>query len=137
MLKPLNRKSPEDRRSVAFDPAVLTSAKPGTVLSLDAATGKAILANGDVPDPMWCWTDTSRLDSSTAKSLTVLEGPFEAYIDTEGYTGTPTAGAYLKPNAGKLEVHTMNADATLNVAVVARCVVAPDSDGVMLIKAIR
>lgn len=141
MFEIINRKAPEDRRSVPFDPTVLTAAPAGTIVSLDAATGKAILASGDVPDPMWVFTDPTRLDAGEAESVTVVEGPFEARVNTDGYVGSPTAGAYLAVgtagNAGKLVVQTVTADATTLGPVVARCVTPPDGDGVITFKAIR
>ena len=141
MFEPINRKSPEDRRSVPFDPAVTPTILQGQVLALDAATGKAVLADGDVPDPMWSFTKTARLDSITAKSVTVLEAPFMAKVNTDGYVGTPAPGDYLAVgtggNVGKLVVLALNADATVNAPIVARCVKGPDSNGIILFKAIR
>lgn len=141
MFEPINRKSPEDRRSVPFDPAVLTDAKQGQIVSLDAATDKVVLADGDVPDPMWVFSNTTRLDSSTAQSLTVLEAPFTARVGADAYDGSPSAGDYLAVGtggtAGKLVIQALNADATQNGNIVARCIKAPDSDGVMLFKATR
>lgn len=141
MFEPINRKSPEDRRAVEFDPAILTAALPGSVVSLDAATGKVIAADGDVPDPMWVFSNAVRLDSAAAESLTVIEAPFEARVNTDGYAGTPVAGDYLivgtGGGAGKLAVTTVTADATTLGPVVGRCVVGPDSDGVIVFKATR
>lgn len=141
MFEIVNRKAPEDRRAVPFDPTVLTAAPAGTIISLDAATDLGILASGDVPDPMWVFTDPTRLDAAEAESVTVVEGPFVARVDTDGYVGSPTAGAYLAVgtagNAGKLVVATLDADATVNAPIVARCLKAPDGDGVILFKAIR
>jgi hypothetical protein len=141
MFEPINRKSPEDRRSVPFDPAVTPDILQGQVLSLDAATSKAVLADGDVPDPMWAFTKTGRLDTATAKSVTVLEAPFVAKVNVDGYVGTPAPGDYLAVgtagNKGKLVVLALNADATVNAPIVARCIKGPDSAGVILFKAIR
>lgn len=142
MLKPINRKAPEDRRAVPFDPAVTTTILQGSVLQLDAATGNAILADGAavVPDPMWAFTKTGRLDTDQAKSVTVIEGPFVADVDTDGYDGTPAAGDALVPgtggNVGKLVVQAVSTVAHLQ-SVVAYCVKPPDADGFIRIKTIR
>ncbi len=143
MFEPINRKSPEDRRSVPFDPAVTTSILQGQVLTLDPATDKAILADGannPIADPMWAFTKSSRLDTATAKSVTVLEAPFMAKVDADGHDGVITDGAALTLGtgaaAGKLVAIAPASVADLQ-AVVAYCVKAPDSDGVMLFKAIR
>ena len=142
MFEPINRKAPEDRRSVALDPASLPTVAQGQIVSRDPADGYAKLADGAavVPDPMWAFTATSRLDSAIASSLSVLEAPFVARVDTDGYAGTPAAGNALAvgtgANVGKLVVQAVAAVADLQ-AVVAYALTAPDADGVILIKAIR
>jgi hypothetical protein len=142
MFEPINRKSPEDRRAVAFDPAVTAAILQGQVVSLDPATSKAVLADGAavVPDPMWAFTKTGRLDTDIAKSVTVLEAPFSAKVDADGHDGAIADGAALAIGTttakGKLVSITPSSVADLQ-SVVAYCVKAPDSDGVMLFKAIR
>ena len=143
MFKPINRKSPEDRRSVPFDPAVTTTILQGQVLSLDPATDKAILAdsaNNPIPDPMWSFSKTGRLDTDEAESVTVVEAPFVADVDTDGHSGVINSGDALTvgtgASAGKLVAVTVSAVADLQ-NVIAYCVKAPDGDGVMRFKAIR
>ena len=141
MFEPINRKAAEDRRSVPLNPASMPTVEQGQVVSIDPVTNTAVLADGDVPDPMWSFTKTSRLDSTIARSLTVLEAPFTARVGTAGYVGSPAAGDYLAVgtggNVGRLVVQAPVADASANLAIVARCIKAPDSDGVMVFKAIR
>lgn len=137
----INRKSPEDRRSVPLDPASLPTILQGQVLQEDA-NGYAVLADGagDIPDPMWAFTKTGRLDTDAGESVTVVEAPFEAYVDTDGYVGTPAAGDALivgtTTEVGKLKVQAVSTVAHV-MAVVARCVQAPDANGRLKIKAIR
>lgn len=141
MFEPINRKAAEDRRSVPLDPASLPTINQGQILQTDA-NDYAVLADGAaiVPDPMWAFTKTSRLDTKTAKSVTVLEAPFMAKVDADGHDGAITDGAALTLGtgaaAGKLVAIAPASVADLQ-AVVAYCVKAPDSDGVMLFKAIR
>jgi hypothetical protein len=143
MFEPINRKSPEDRRSVHLDPASIPTIKQGQILEVDAADGYAKLADGAavVAAPLWAFTKSSRLDVSIAKAVTVLEAPFLARVDTDGYAGSPTAKAALAVgtagNVGKLVVVSVTADATTLQKVVAYCTKAPDADGVMEFKAIR
>lgn len=143
MLKPINRKSPEDRRAVPFDPAVTTAILQGQILKTDPGTGKAVIADGAavVQDPMWAFTKTGRLDTDTAEAVTVLEAPFVAEVDADGHAGTINAGDALGVgtggNVGKLVAVTVTADATTLQSVVGYAITAPDSDGVMKFKAIR
>jgi len=143
MFEPINRKAAEDRRSVPTDPASPPTVLQGQIVEVDAADGFAKLADGAavVAAPLWVFTKSARLDSQIADSLTVLEAPFSARVDADGYVGTPTAKQALKigtgGNVGKLEVEaTVDSVAKLQ-GVVAYCVKAPDSDGVMEIKVIR
>ena len=71
MFEPINRKSPEDRRSVPLDPDSLPTILQGQVLQTDA-NDFAVLADGAafVPDPMWAFTKTGRLDVDTANTVT-------------------------------------------------------------------
>jgi hypothetical protein len=142
MFEPINRKSPEDRRAVAFDPTVTAAILQGQVLSLNPATSKAVLADGaaNIPDPMWAFTKTGRLDSDIAKSVTVLEAPFQAKVDDDGHDGAIADGEALTVGTGgavgKLVAITPASVADLQ-SVIAYCVKAPDSNSIMLFKAIR
>jgi hypothetical protein len=141
MFEPINRKSPEDRRSVPLDPDSLPTILQGQLLTTDA-NDFAVLADGAafVEDPMWAFTKTGRLDVDIANSVTVLEAPFMARVDTDGYTGTPAKGDALVPgtggNVGKLAVLAVTTVDHLK-SVVAYCQSPPDSDGVIVFKAIR
>lgn len=136
----INRKAAEDRRSVPLNPASMPTVKAGQILQLTG--GFAVLADGAafVPDPMWAFTQTGRLDVDQGKAITVVEAPFQALVNTDCYVGSPTAGAALKigtgADKGKLVVATLPADMSAGL-VVATCVVAPDADGKLRIKAIR
>lgn len=143
MLEPINRKAPEDRRSVPLDPAAPPTVLQGSVLQTDGtANGYAVLADGSalVPDPMWAFTKSSRLDVQEANAVSVLEAPFVAEVDTDGYDGSPAAGAALAigtgGTVGKLVVVTVTTVADLQ-SVVAYCLRAADADGKIRIKAIR
>lgn len=142
MLKPINRKSPEDRRAVPFDPTVTTAILQGQVLTLDPATDKAIIADGaaNIPDPMWAFTETGRLDTDIAKSVTVLEAPFVADVDADGHAGVIADGDALTigtgGNVGKLVAISPATVADLQ-SVVGYCLKAPDSNNIMRFKAIR
>lgn len=140
MFEPINRKAAEDRRSVPLDPASLPTILQGQVLMTDA-NGYAVLGDGDTADPMWAFTATARLDSQVSESVSVIEAPFIARLNTDGYVGNPAKNDTLAigaggGNVGKLVVQAVAAVADLK-KVVAHCVQAPDSDGVMLFKAIR
>ena len=139
MFEPINRKAPADRRSVPLDPASLPTIEQGQVLMTDA-NGFAVLGDGDFADPMWAFTKTSRLDVAIAKSVTIMEAPFHARVDTNGYDGTPAKDDALivgtGATAGLLVVQVVAAVAHLK-AVVAYCVQPPDADGVIVIKTIR
>jgi hypothetical protein len=136
----INRKAAEDRRSVSLNPASMPVIKAGQVLRLSG--GFAILADGAafVADPMWAFTSTGRLDVDQGKSVTVVEAPFQAFVNTDCYAGSPVAGAALKigtgADVGKLVTATLPADMSAGL-VVATCVAAPDADGKLRIKAIR
>jgi len=138
----ITRGAPEDRRSLPLNPSATPTILAGQVLQKDPATGFAVLADGAavVPDPMWAFTKTARLDVGVAKSITVVEAPFLAKVNADGYVGTPAAGNALVidtgANKGKLKVQAVAAVADLQ-AVVAYCVKAPDANGVIEIKAIR
>ena len=142
-FKPINRKAPEDRRSVPLDPAAPPTVLQGQVLEVDAADGFAKLADGAsvVAAPLWSFTKTGRLDVDIADSVTVLEANFSALVDTDGYVGTPAAGDALAVgtggNVGKLVVLAVTADATTLQSIVAYCTKPPDSDGFIEFKAIR
>ena len=143
MLEPVNRKTAEDRRTVPLDPAALPTVLQGSVLQTDgSANGYAVLADGAavVTDPMWSFTKSTRLDVQVAISVTVLEAPFVAEVDTDGYVGTPAAGDALEVgtggNVGKLQTVAVVAVSDLQ-NVVAYCLRAPDADGKLRIKAIR
>lgn len=139
-IEMINRKAPEDRRSVPLNPASLPTIKAGQVLQL--VGGFAVLADGAafVPDPMWAFTATGRLDVDQSKSVTVVEAQFQALVNSDCYVGSPAAGAALKigtgADVGKLVVATLPADMSDGL-VVATCVAAPDADGKLRIKAIR
>lgn len=142
MLKPVNRKPYADRRAVPLDPASTPTIAQGNVLDTDA-NGYAVLADGAsvVGDPMWAFTKTGRLDSAAADSVSVLEAPFVALVDTDGYVGTPAKDDALKVgtggNVGKLEVEaTVDSVAKLQ-GIVAYCLAPPNADGFIKIKAIR
>lgn len=136
----INRKAAEDRRSVPLNPASLPVVKAGQVLQI--VGGFAVLADGaaTVPDPMWAFTATGRLDVDQSKSVTIIEAPFQALVNTDGYVGTPAAGDALSldtgGNVGKLKVQAISTAADLQ-KVVAYCVAAPDADSKLRIKAIR
>ena len=138
----INRKAPEDRRSVPLDPASMPTILAGQVLETND-NGYAVLADSGahvVVDPMWAFTATARLDVTISKSVTVVEAPFSARVNTDGYNGSPVKRNPLKvgtgATAGKLVVATISTVADLQ-AVVAYCTKAPDSAGVITIKAIR
>lgn len=141
MFEPINRKAPEDRRPVPLKDGEVV--KQGQIVSLDPVTGKAVLADGAafVPDPMWSFTASSRLDSATAKSLTVLEAPFIARVGADGHAGTIAAGNALKIGTSN-DKGKLVAEATVDTVeklqnVVAYAIKAPDSDSVLLFKAVR
>jgi hypothetical protein len=141
MFEPINRKAVEDRRVVPLDPSSLPTILQGSLLQTDASD-YAVLADGAslVPDPMWAFTKTARLDTTVSESITVVEAPFHARVDTDGYAGTPAKGDALVPgtggDVGKMAVQVVSTVAHLS-AVVAYCIKAPDSDGVIVFKAIR
>lgn len=136
----INRKAPEDRRSVPLNPSALPTIKAGQVLQLSG--GFAVLADGAavVPDPMWAFTSTGRLDVDVSKSVTVVEAPFQALVSSDCFVGTPTAGAPLKigtgADKGKLVAATLPADMSAGL-VVAFCVEAANADNKLKIKAVR
>lgn len=136
----INRKAAEDRRSVPLNAAAMPTIKAGQILQLTG--GYAVLADGAalVPDPMWAFTATGRLDVDQAKSVSVVEAPFQALVNADCYVGSPAAGATLKigtgADKGKLTTATMPGDMSAGL-VVATCVAAPDADGKLRIKAIR
>lgn len=143
MFEIINRKAAEDRRSVPTDPDTPPTVLQGQIVEIDATDNYAKLADsgaGVVVAPLWAFTATARLDSAIADSLTVVEGPFSARVDTDVYVGTPTAKAALGVgtggNVGKLVVVTVTGVDDLQ-GVVAYCVKPPDADGVMEIKVIR
>src|SRR3972149_3527705 len=90
----ITRGAPEDRRSFPTNPTTPPTILAGQVLRKDPATGFAVLADGaaHVPDPMWAFTKTARLDSSVSKSITVVEAPFVGRVNADGYMGSPVAG---------------------------------------------
>lgn len=141
MFEPINRKSPEDRRSVPLDPASLPTIAQGQVVQTDSS-GYAVLADGAslVPDPMWAFTKTGRLDVDIAKSVTIMEAPFMFRVDTDGYAGSPAKGDSMEVgtagNVGKLVVLAVTTVAHLQ-SIVAYCITPPDADGVAVFKAIR
>jgi hypothetical protein len=136
----INRKAPEDRRSVPLNPAAPPTIAAGQVLMTSG--GFAVLADGAtvVPDPMWAFTKTGRLDVNISNSVTVVEAPFIAKVSSACYAGSPVKGNALKigtgADAGKLVVATLPADLSAGL-VVALCVEAPDADSKLTIKAIR
>jgi hypothetical protein len=142
MFEVINRKAPEDRRSVPTDPATPPTVLQGQIVEVDAADTYAKLADGAavVAAPLWSFTASARLDSAIADSLSVMEAPFSARVDTDGYAGTPAAKNALAvgtgANVGKLVVQAIAAVADLQ-AVLAYCVLPPDADGVIEFKAIR
>lgn len=143
MFEPINRKTAADRRSVPLDPDNVPTIAQGQILEIDAADGYAKLADAGaavVVAPLWAWTKTTRLDVQIAKAVTVLEAPFVARVDTDGYDGSPVAknalGVGTGATAGKLVVVTVSDVATLQ-SVVAYCTKGPDADGVIEFKAIR
>ena len=141
MFEPINRKAAEDRRSVPLDPVSLPTILQGQLLQTDA-NNYAVLADGAafVPDPMWAFTATARLDSAVSETVSIMEAPFQARVDTDGYTGAPAKGDALVPgtggNIGKLAVLAVVTVDHLK-SVVAYCVKPPDSNGVMIFKATR
>lgn len=136
----ITRRAPEDRRSVALNPAALPTIKAGQVLQ--KVGGFAVLADGaaPIPDPMFAFTQTGRLDTDISKSVTVVEAPFSAKINSDCYVGSPVAGNALKvgtgADKGKLVVATLPADQSAAL-VVAFCVTGPDADNKIEIKAVR
>ena len=143
MFEPINRKAPEDRRSVPLDPASPPTIKLGQILQVNGTTGYAALADGGalVTQPLWAFSKTGRLDVDIAHAVTVVEAPFSARVDTDGYYGSPVAGNALKVGTttyvGKLVVEsTIDTVAKLQ-SIVAYCVKAPDANGVIEFKAIR
>lgn len=141
MIKPINQKAFEARRSVTLNPASLPTIKSGQVVATDA-NGYGVLADGAgvIGDPMWAISDTTRLDTIAAESISVIEAPFTALVGADGYTGTPAKGDALVlgtgANVGKLETKVLSTVADLQ-AVVAYCVAPPDADNNLKIKAIR
>lgn len=141
MFEVITRGAPEFRRSVPLDPASPATILPGQVCQI--ASGYAVLADGAsvVAAPLWAFTKSTRLDAAVSNSVSVVEAPFSARVNTDGYNGSPVAGNPLKlgttTNVGKLVVQTVTADATTLQAVVAYCTKAPDADGVIEIKVIR
>lgn len=135
MIKIISRNQADNRRGMEFDPG--TVILPGQVV--EEVNGKAVLSPGTQPiAPAWAFTSTTRKDSAIAGSITVVEGPFIADIDADGYTGVVAAQDLLAvdtANHGKLKTVAASADATVMALVVARCVRGP-SDGVIRIKAL-
>lgn len=135
-----NRRAPEDRRSLPLNPAALPTIKAGQILQ--KIGGFAVLADGAavIPDPMWAFTQTGRLDTDISGSVTVVEAPFLAKVNDDGFAGTPAAGNALKvgtgADVGKLIVATLPADMSAGL-VVAFCVSGPDADNKIEIKAVR
>jgi hypothetical protein len=136
----ITRRAPEDRRSVALNPAALPTIKAGQVLQ--KVGGFAVLADGaaPVPDPMFAFTQTGRLDTDISKSVTVVEAPFSAKISSDCYVTGVVAGNALKigdgADKGKLKAATLPADMSAGL-VVAWCVTGPDADNKIEIKAVR
>ena len=136
----ISRNAPEDRRSVPLNQASMPTIKAGQVLQMSG--GFAVLADGSavVPDPMWAFTSTGRLDVDVSKSVTVVEAQFTALVSSDCYDGSPAAGNALKigtgGTAGKLVVATLPADMSAGL-VVAFCVAAPDADNKLKIKTVR
>jgi hypothetical protein len=143
MFEPINRKAPEDRRSVPLDPASMPTIVAGQVLETNGS-GYAVLADAGahvVTDPMWAFTATARLDTTIAKSVSIIEAPFSARLGTEGYDGSPVKGSALAVGtagtAGKLVIVASVDTVAKLQSLVAYCTKAPDSAGTIVIKAIR
>ena len=144
MIKFISKNPPMDRRAVPLDPATVTTIaiKPGQVLK-KAASGFALKADGAavVGGPVWAFTDSSRTDVQAAKSLTVVDGPFVAEVDTDCYIGSPALDAALQidtgANVGKVVTLAVTADATTLQAIVAYCTRTADADGFIEVKVIR
>jgi hypothetical protein len=140
-IKFISKNPPADRRAMRLDPASPAVVSPGQVVVENAGTF-AILGDsaGDVTAPKWAFTDSTRTDASSADSITVVEGPFTAEVDTEGYDGTPAKGDAMKlgtaGTAGKLVVFTPSTVADA-LAVVAYCERAADADGFIRIRTTR
>lgn len=140
-IKFVSKLPPSDRRALPFDETTPPTILPGQVVAEDA-NGLAVLADGaaTVESPKWAFTDSSRKDSSQAKSVTVVEGPFTADVDTDGYVGNPAKGDALQVgtggNVGKLVVVAPASVADLQ-SVVAYCERPADADGFIRIRAIR
>lgn len=145
MIKFITKNQPSDRRAVPLDPAtVLTiDVKPGQILKQGALPNRyAVKADGAavVAAPLFAFTATSRKDVQAAASITVVDGPFVAELDTDAYVGSPVLDSALKlgtgGSVGKLVVATMPADwaAMLVIAMVSR---VADADGFIEVKVQR
>ena len=139
-IKFISKLPPSDRRSLPV--ATGSTILPGQVAEEDA-NGDLVLADGAsiVESPKWAFTASSRVDAAEAEAMTVVEGPFTADVNTDGYVGTPVKGNAFEVgtggNVGKLVVLTVTADATTLQSIVAYCERAPDADGFIRIRVIR
>lgn len=145
MIKFSDKVAPANRRVFKLDPTTIGSVaiKPGMVVERNSS-GFAVKGDGAhvIGGPAWAFVDTSRKDVAGAVSMTVVEGPFSAEINTDGYTGSPalndpmacgTAG-----NVGKLATQTITAnDCTTLQKVLAYCTRTADADGFIEIKTVR
>jgi hypothetical protein len=140
-IKFVSKLPPSDRRALPFDEATPPTILPGQVVQ-ENASALAVLADGAsvVESPKWAFTDSARKDSSKASSVTVVEGPFTADVDTAGYDGNPAKGDALAVGTGGL-VGKLVIIAPASVAdlasVVAYCERPADADGFIRIRAIR
>lgn len=140
-IKFISKIPPSDRRAMRLDPASPANISPGQMVVEDANT-YAILADdsGDVTAPKFAFTDSQRADAADAQAVTVVEGPFTAEIDTEGYDGSPVKGDAMKAGtggtAGKMVVFAPSTVADA-LAVVAYCERAPDANGFARFRIIR
>jgi len=138
-IKFISKLPPSDRRSLPV--ATGSTILPGQVAEEDA-NGDLVLADGAsiVESPKWAFTASSRVDAAEAEAMTVVEGPFTADVNTDGYVGTPVKGNAFEVgtggNVGKLVVLAVIDGPTLQ-SIVAYCERAPDADGFIRIRVIR
>jgi len=143
-IKFISKNAPADRRPMKLDPTTVSSINilPGQVLKENGSL-YAVKADGAsvVGGPVWAFTASSRPDVQSAKSLTVVDGPFVADIDTAGYVGSPALDAALKVGTagdiGKLAVESPVDTVAKLQGVVAYCTRTADADGFIRVKVLR